>query len=108
MIYKLNTNETITLPGKFEVCWRCKGHGVHDSWENGMTSDEMYEQGPDFAEDYMSGTYDTRCSECKGKRVLEELDRERATAEQLAIYDDNEREAMEYYAEVAAERRMGC
>jgi hypothetical protein len=108
MLYQLNNNETITLPGKFEVCWRCEGRGVHDCWEGGMTGDEMAEQGPEFFEDYMSGMYDTKCSECNGRRVLEVPDRERADADLLAIYDENEREAMEYAAEVAAERRMGC
>jgi hypothetical protein len=108
MLYQLGNNETITLPGVFEVCWRCHGHGVHDCWEGGMTGDEMAEQGPEFFEDYMSGVYDTRCSECNGKRVIEEVDRERADPDLLAIYDENERAAMEYAAEVAAERRMGC
>ena len=43
--------ESAVMPSKFEVCWRCRGRGVHDCWEGGMTGDEMAEQSPDFLED---------------------------------------------------------
>jgi len=102
------SSETVSLPTHFEVCPRCHGKGAHDCWEGGMTGDEMAEQGPEFFEDYMSGVYDTRCTECDGKRVVEVVDIEQLSPELRAAYERTERELQDMYAMEAAERRMGC
>lgn len=102
------STETVKLPSKMEVCPRCDGRGVHDCWEGGMTGDEMAEQGPDFFEDYMSGTYDTQCTECKGRNVVEVIDRDRTPPDLLARYDAQQKELADMYAMEAMERRMGC
>jgi hypothetical protein len=101
-------DDAVELPGKFQVCWRCEGKGVHDCWEGGMTGDEMAEQGPEFFEDYMSGMYDTQCTVCKGLRVIEVIDRERCDKELLRMYDEQEQELADMRAMEEAERRMGC
>jgi hypothetical protein len=101
------SSEEVTLPAKYEVCWRCQGAGVHDCWEGGMTSDEMYEQGPEFVDDYFDGVYDTRCTVCRGERVLAEVDRNRLTAEMRARYDKHVQQRAEWEAELAHEQRMG-
>lgn len=103
-----DTVETLSIPAKYVVCWRCKGHGIHDAWEGGMTQDEMDEQGPEFYEDYRAGNYMIRCSSCEGDRVLLEADRDSAPADLLAKYDDMEEEKAAYRAEIEAERRMGA
>ena len=63
--------ETIELPGKYEVCDRCNGTGVHDhpAFSNGITMQEFAED-PDFAESYFKGHYDVQCSVCHGLRVI--------------------------------------
>lgn len=98
----------LTIPSKYEVCWRCEGSGVHDAWEGGMTGDEMAEQGPEFYEDYMSGVYDVRCTVCKGQRVIGVPDRARISPETLQWIDEAEQSEREYQAMVDQERRMGC
>lgn len=104
-LHDTDPETTVDLPAKFEVCPRCKGHGVHDCWEGGMTGDEMAEQGPEFFEDYMAGLYSTTCTTCNGRRVVEVLDRPRVPADLLKRYDAQEADHREYEAMAAAERR---
>jgi hypothetical protein len=99
--------ESAVMPSKFEVCWRCRGRGVHDCWEGGMTGDEMAEQSPDFLEDYLSGVYDTTCTVCRGQRVLEVVDEKRLPPFTLARYRESEKQRRAMEAEEEHERRMG-
>jgi hypothetical protein len=99
--------ETLSLPAKYEVCWRCQGRGVHDCWEGGVTQDQ-FDGDPDFGEDYLSGMYDTTCTECRGSNVLLEIDRAACSPEDLAKYDDHWEQAWALQAAYEAERRMGC
>lgn len=92
------------------VCPACRGKGTHvnpaiDS--HGITSDEMYEMGDDFRDDYLSGRYDVRCEYCGGNNVVEEIS-DTATDEEKAAWESWQRDAYEYAAEREAERRMGC
>ena len=101
------SSEEVTLPAKYEVCWRCRGEGVHDCWEGGMTSDEMHEQGPEFIDDYFSGVYDKRCTVCNGQRVVSVVDRDRLMPDMRARYDKHVQQEADWAAELAHERRMG-
>jgi hypothetical protein len=78
----------LRIPAKFEVCSRCQGRGAHDpeAFSSGF-SREDFDEDPDFEEGYMRGDYDVRCEECDGERVTLEPDREQATPESLAIFD---------------------
>jgi len=70
---ELHETEYLTLNAKYEVCPRCEGKGTHSNPSidgNGITSSEMDEMGEDFRDDYFSGTYDVRCYQCKGERVI--------------------------------------
>ena len=96
----------VVLPSKFVVCHRCEGRGVHDAWEGGMTMDEMYEQGPEFVEDYFDGVYDVACSVCRGQRVLEVVDEYRVPADLKEIYGQHKQREYEYAEELAFEARM--
>ncbi len=78
-----STGDRVMLPSKNEVCTRCFGSGTHDSWDNGMTADEMYEWGDDFVDDYFAGHYDTVCEECNGNNVVAVIDEQRCTPEQI-------------------------
>lgn len=100
--------EMVELPGKFEVCRRCRGRGTHDCWEGGMTGDEMSQQSPEFFEDYMAGVYSVQCTVCKSLRVVEIIDRQRTPAALLERHDAAERELSECDALAAAERRFGA
>ena len=107
-LYDTDPATELEVPGKFEVCPRCAGHGVHDCWEGGMTSDEMEQQSPDFLEDYMAGVYSVPCTRCKGVRVIEVIDRSLTAADVLARYDRQARE-LAYDDELSrAERAYGA
>ena len=93
----LNENEdyeNYEFPAKYAVCDHCNGNGTHVNPNidgNGITSDEMAELGPDFREDYLSGVYDVICGECKGKRVVLEIDTERLTKDDEKAFMDSRR-----------------
>lgn len=102
------STEVLTLATERVVCPRCHGNGVHDAWDNGMTGDEMAEQGPEFIEDYMSGVYDVQCTECKGRNVVDEVDRNHNTASALDKYDAHMQAIYELDAMYESERRLGA
>lgn len=95
----------ITVPAKYEVCYRCEGRGVHDCFSGGFTSEQADEWGPEFIEDYKEGVYDKRCEECNGDRVVAVIDRDSCDPETLAAYDKAEQDRLDYEAECAAEAR---
>lgn len=98
------------LPTKKVVCPTCGGEGYHASPTidgNGLSSD-YFAESPEFAEDYFDGSYDTRCETCGGYRVVDVIDRENCSAEQIEDYEEyqrNDRESREMYE---AEKQMGC
>lgn len=95
--------EQVPLPSKLEVCWRCRGEGVHDheAFENGISQDQ-FDEDPDFRVDYMRGRYDVQCSECHGLRVVAVPDEERLNADQKRWLEEHR----QYRREEAAERAM--
>ena len=104
----------VALPVKFEVCQTCEGRGQHVNPAidgNGLSAED-FDEDPDFMEDYFSGRYDVRCEECRGERVVLEIDepeckRQGLQAEFEAYYEQGREESV-YQAECAAERRMGA
>ena len=97
---------TVTLPGKYEVCPRCKGVGKHDhpAFSNGLTREDFADD-PDFAGDYFDGAYDVPCSRCDGNRVVCVPDEDVLSKEQAAQLEEH-RENMRIEAEDRAwERR---
>lgn len=102
--------EEVVLPSKFVVCPRCRGKGTHVNPSidgNGLTRED-FDEDPDFEEAYFRGDYDVACYECRGRRVVLTLDREKATKEQAAAYDADQADIAECDAIHAAEIRMGC
>lgn len=65
----------LLLPGKRVICSRCDGEGKHTNPaidSHGITQEE-FDENPGFQEAYMRGDYDVTCHECRGERVLSEL-----------------------------------
>jgi hypothetical protein len=105
------TDEEIALPGKFEVCSRCDGHGTHVNPAidgNGLSAEDFEEAGPEFRDDYMAGAYDVACEVCGGARVVAVPDFERWTPEQRTSWERQEQARADLEREEAAERRMGA
>lgn len=107
---KLQLDDGQWVPARYEVCGRCRGEGKHTNPAidgNGITSEEMYELGDEFREDYLNGVYDVLCEECKGERVILKPDRERCTDLQWAAWEHQSQEEAAYQAERASELRWG-
>lgn len=113
----LDENVEVELPGKYEICHTCEGTGSHVNRNidgHGITEDEW--NGPDWDDEdremYKSGGYDVICTECKGSRVVLEVDESLCTSEELKktleTYYEHLNDDYEYDRECEMERRMGC
>lgn len=74
-------------PTKVEVCPQCGGRGTSSLYLGSFSHDQMTED-PDFAEDYMRGGYDRTCDSCQGRNVVETIDVDRLTHDQLQSFND--------------------
>jgi hypothetical protein len=89
------------VPGKFEVCPRCEGHGTYlnpSIGEHAYTPEEFHESFDDEeAEEYFrrGGIYDVTCEECGGARVVMVPDLERCNTEQRSLLEQYEQEEAE-------------
>ena len=100
----------LVVPSIREVCSRCNGEGVHDhpAFSNGISSEEWSQWVYEEREEYMRGTYDVRCEECNGNKVVDEPNWDLMTEWQRELADKYYQEQNDYYAERDAERRMGA
>lgn len=112
----------VEMPTKREVCHRCEGYGTHlnpSIGEHAYTREEFYEAFYDEEdrEQYFrrGGIYDVQCVECRGERVVDQIDREACKKSQnplvrfaLEFQDLSEREERDYQRMCADERRFGC
>lgn len=97
------------LPAQWAVCDGCRGEcqipfGQHIAF----TGADLAEWDDEEKLDYFRGRYDAACPDCGGRGMVPELDRDRASPEEIAAYDQYQRDEAEYRAEVAAELRMGA
>ena len=98
--------DELVLPAVFQVCPRCHGEGSHINPSvdgNGLTSDDFAED-PDFAEEYMRGSYDVPCEECAAARVVPIVDPTALTSEQRAEWEAAQVADAEYQRDAASER----
>lgn len=104
------------VPGQYAVCPRCQGTGTHVNPAidgHGITESEWW--GPDWDDEsrdaYMTGRYDVTCYDCRGDRVVPDVDWEawrREDPEAVANHKDTERSLAECDAISAMERAMGA
>lgn len=103
--------ETMEIPFRWAVCGVCDGRGKHvnPSIDCGGLTREDFDDDPDFAEAYHGGRYDVTCGECRGRRVVPELDPhtedERAAVRAL---DAQARDDADYERACRMERAMGA
>jgi len=103
----------VTFPVHYKMCHECAGHGVEVNPSidaGGISGEDMYDD-PDFAEAYFGGAYDQKCSTCDGEKVVPEINTVGMTKEQkelLKKFREQEDEKEACFAEMMAERRMGC
>lgn len=98
------------LPVKWVVCPVCDGEGEHINPAidcGGLTAEDFAED-PDFAEGYVRGDYKQPCNRCGGRTTVPEVDLDRLSAEDGALFERQQREAAEYDAIERAERMRGA
>lgn len=103
--------DEIELPTRWEICPDCRGEGARAFGGEAFTGSEWAEachDDPDFAEDYMRGTYDRTCDDCGGSGKIKVVDHDRLTPEQAKAWDEQCQDLREMREEEAMERRMGC
>jgi len=100
----------VELPWKWSVCTTCRGEGRHvnPSIDCGGISAQDFHDDPDFADEYMRGTYDQDCTRCAGKRVVPAVDVDAMSSELMALWEAQVNDDAAYDAERLAEIRAGC
>ena len=100
-----------TLPVKWEVCHTCDGSGTHMDPSidaGGYWGDEDDRDEYTGESRYARGDYSVTCHTCGGRTTLLAVDRARADAPTLALYDKWREDEAYYEAMCRAERRMGA
>lgn len=79
------------LPGKYEICSACSGHGASSAYLGAITSEERERDwDPEEFEQYMEGAYDKTCEECNGSGKVVVVDEDSCNKELLEKYQDYE------------------
>ena len=103
-----------SLPGKFEVCPRCEGHGTHltpSIGEHAYSAEEFNESFSDEEDraEYFKrgGIYDVQCYECKGEKVVLVVDEDACrTDEEKALLEMYYHQCEEQARDAAEDRAM--
>lgn len=98
----------ILVNGHYEVCSTCGGHGKHfrSDLDESRLVESMEEDGDyEGLESYYNGSYDQRCGECKGVRVVIVPELPDWLENEIENYDRCVREIRQMEE---AERRMGA
>ena len=106
LIHKDYDDNETRHPAEFRVCECCGGEGavVNPSIDSHGLSSQEFDEDPDFREDYLRGAFDISCPHCHGRNVTLFP----SLPDGIKAYQESEYEERSYYAEIAAERRMGC
>ena len=94
-----------TTETKFIVCPACEGRGSNGPgfvWTASEVEQEDPDEFMDFQRAIRRGQFDVPCDFCEGNRVVPKKDEHGVKAK------DRYNEFLDYEAERAAERRMGC
>jgi len=110
MEFERSNGEVVRLITSFEVCQCCHGTGttVNSNIDGHGLTRADFDEDLDFERDYFAGVYDITCPNCKGLRVVEEVDIFRNSQEILEEYYEDLRIGAEIDAVYEAERRFGA
>lgn len=109
-IASFEENMGVKLPKHRIVCPTCNGEGQHGpGWV--FTEEDRYEMGYEFdelMEDLRAGRYNVTCDDCKGLRVVEEVDEDQLDEQTANEWRHWMAEAYEQEAIYRMERMMGA
>lgn len=101
---------------KKEICPTCEGGGTTVfGWGSPygepslvLDADQRAEMDPEYFDMMMAGDFDKPCPECRGRNVVDVIDRDKNAPEVLEAWDKWEYANWEAAMESAAERRVGA
>jgi len=96
----------MNLPFVWEICDRCDGHGHHANPAFDGTTQEFWDEDPDFAEAYFAGRHDVRCDECNGSGKVKAPDIEKMSPEDFNDYKSSYIDILESHETSKQERMM--
>ena len=102
--------DIVQLPSKKVVCPRCNGQGTHVNSAidgNGLTY-ENFNDNPDFYSAYFKGRYDVICNTCNGQNVVDVLNEDECTPEQIKAHFEYLEDLRQEESGNEAERRAGA
>ena len=111
LILYMGDDTEVHLPTRWAICPDCQGEGARACGGQAFTASEWNEachDDPDFAEEYMNGTYDRTCEDCGGSGKIKMVDEDLLSQEQRDAWEKQCQEDYDMAAERAAEMRMGC
>lgn len=109
-VYDDDGNDVV-LPSCKVVCPRCRGEGKHINPSidgHGIAGDDECWDDDDFRSMYFGGGYDVTCQECNGANVIDDIDEDRCTPEQLDLWEKHLQCEYEDRLIAEGERRMGA
>jgi DnaJ-class molecular chaperone len=115
-LYNEETQEQVTLnlPARRVVCPTCNGYGHHfrnDLDENSFVRECFEERDEESLYLYKAGAFNQTCSECKGQKVLDEIDWDYFNSQypnESKMVSDWDYQQMQWEQEREWERRMGA
>ena len=110
-IYDEHGEIEIKLPTIKVICPTCIGEGTttrHVEPDGGFSGSEWAEMDYEFRESYIAGRYDRPCPECKGLRVIDDVDEARCAPDVLQRWYDQLEAEYAHRRDEEAERRAGC
>lgn len=112
-VYIDSIDQEIEFDSKKEVCHDCDGNGsvlCSGMRDHAYTAEEFSEFTEEESAEYFrhGGRYDVTCPTCQGKNVIDVIDRDKASSEDLRLLEEQEESEYRFRQEVAAERRAGC
>jgi DnaJ-class molecular chaperone len=105
---------TLQLPATRIVCPTCEGYGNHfrrDLDENALVREMMLEHDREGLEMYRAGYFNQKCEQCRGEKVLDDIDWKYFKEEYPEHYkavNDYKNRMWEDEANRAWERSMGA
>lgn len=71
----------VSLPAQWAICGHCRGEGKSSAYLGAFTRED-FDEDPDFAEEYMQGSYDKPCTPCNGTGKVKEVNRDACTTDE--------------------------
>tara|TARA_B110000503_G_scaffold141849_1_gene236661 strand:- start:925 stop:1287 length:363 start_codon:yes stop_codon:yes gene_type:complete len=101
----------VEVSSKNALCEYCEGEGKVSRFRDECFTQgdfDSFEEFSEFAQECSRGTYDVKCPECKGNKVVRVPDLSELSPEELKGYEAQQEQEEDFRREQESERRMGA